>query len=626
MFYYRKIALLTFVFCSLSSLSFAQNKGDEARKMYNDKSPRDQKAINEALDGWWSASMKLHDERLEWWRDARFGMFIHWGVSAVPGGEWKGQTIHGYAEHLMRIMRISKAEYTELAKQFKPTDFVAETWVKSAKAAGMRYFIVTAKHHDGLAMYNSEYSDFDLSMTPFKRDPMAELAAACRKYGLKFGFYYSHAFDWEHPDAPGNDWEFNNPGGDKNLFGGRNWFEHHPELIPKAVKYVNEKSIPQIKELIRRYNPDILWFDTPHKLPFSENLRILEEIRKVAPDIVVNGRLASIGSMNFGDYQNTADRPAEFYPVTGDWEAIPTTNESYGYNQHDHSHKSPTFFVQLLAKAASRGGNLLLNIGPMGNGAFDPVDEAILKRIGKWMDVNAESIYKTHKTTLPLQNWGVTTQRNDKLYLHIFDWPSDGNLVIGGLKNKIGKAYFLADKKQKPLATTRLNTLDLGLTLPGKAIDSLNSVIVLEPIGEVEADETRLLEPNNTNRLLAFDATLHGGGFGFGDGKPKRFYVDNWTEKSQWISWKLRLNKAAKYAVRLSITGSKTSGGSFKITIADKTLKVTLPENQQSGQIQRIDAGKLRLNAGQHELGIIPPEITGKELMKLLAIELRPVD
>ncbi len=236
---------------------------------------RDQKAIDDAVNGWWTVSMKNHDQRIKWWREAKFGMFIHWGVYSTAGGEWKGKRVDGYAEHLMRKEKISRKEYLELAHQFNPVKFNADEWVRNAKNAGMRYMIITAKHHDGFAMYPSEVSDFNIrKQTPFKRDPMAELSAACKKYGLKFGFYYSHAFDWEHPDAPGNDWEYKNPGGDLNLYGGRNWYDLHPELLAKAKRYVDEKAIPQIKELIAKYHPDILWFDTPQKLPLSENIRI----------------------------------------------------------------------------------------------------------------------------------------------------------------------------------------------------------------------------------------------------------------------------------------------------------------------------------------------------------------
>lgn len=607
--------------------AFTQAAGDEDPEMFNQARVRDQKAIDEAVKGWWTESMKTHENRIQWWREAQFGMFIHWGISALPGGEWKGKKVHGYAEHLMRKEKIPRAEYLDVAHRFNPVEFNAEEWVLDAKNTGMKYFIVTAKHHDGFAMYDSEVSDFDIiDQTPFKRDPMAELAAACRKYDMKFGFYYSHAFDWEHPDAPGNDWEYNNPGGDLHLFGGRNWYDVHPELVAKAVKYLNEKSIPQIKELINKYHPDILWFDTPHKIPLSENLRVLKEIRETDPGVVVNGRLARSGSISFGDYKNTSDRPAEFYPVEGDWEAIPTTNESYGYNQHDHSHKPSSFFIQLLAKSASRDGNLLMNIGPMGNGAFDPTDIGILKGIEKWMDRNSESIYKTDKSPLPLQNWGVTTQRDNKLYLHVFEWPTEGKLVVGGLKSDVKKAYLLTDLKQQNLFVERVHPLDVSIRVPLLVPDSNNTVIVLETTGKVETDPERVLASTAVNQLLAFDANLQGGGFGFGDGKPKRYYVYKWRSKDQSISWDLRLNEPATYQIVLKYAGSDGSEGVYQLQLGDFKKQAPVHAGQQNGQVYTKELGIVTLKAGRYDLAITPVKIKGTELMRLLEINLIPIN
>jgi len=194
------------------------------------------------------------------------------------------------------------------------------------------------------------------------------------KQGLRFGFYYSQAFDWGDKDAAGNDWDYDNPGGDK-LLGGKNWWETRPEFMAHARKYVDEKAIPQLRELIKMYDPDILWFDTSSKLPPSENLRIMKAVREASPRVVISGRLVG----GWGDYDDTTDRPAEFPPHAGDWEAIPTTDESYGWNKFDTSHKPPSHFIQLLAKAAARGGNVLMNVGPMGDGRIDPKDVEILK-------------------------------------------------------------------------------------------------------------------------------------------------------------------------------------------------------------------------------------------------------
>ncbi|WP_315814687.1 alpha-L-fucosidase [Paraflavitalea speifideaquila] len=511
--------------------AYGQTGGDEDKEMFNRAKQRDQQAIDEAVKGWWTASMKTHEQRIQWWRTARFGMFVHWGVYSLPGGEWKGKKVGGYAEHLMRKEKINRNEYLELAHQFNPVNFNAEQWVLQAKQAGMKYFIITAKHHDGFAMYNSAVSDFDIiDQTPFKRDPMAELAAACKKHGMRFGFYYSHAFDWEHPDAPGNDWEFNNPGGDKLLHGGARWYDEHPELLPKAQKYVTEKSIPQIKELINKYHPDILWFDTPHKLPLSENIRILQAIRETDPNVVVNGRLARSAGISFGDYKNTADRPAEFFPVTGDWEAIPTTNESYGYSKYDSSHKSVAFFIQLMAKSASRGGNLLMNIGPKGDGTLDARDVAILKGIGQWVDKNYESVGGAGISGLPLHNWGVSTRKDNKLYLHVFEWPTDGRLQVSGLPSAVKKAYLLTDAARKPLlinqSLTSSGLRGLTVQLSAKAVDTANTVVVLELDGKGRPDTISYIASNiPITRLLAFDAVQTGKGLQYGDGKTDRYYV-----------------------------------------------------------------------------------------------------
>ncbi|MEO8171744.1 MAG: alpha-L-fucosidase [Sediminibacterium sp.] len=620
---YLLVALFTL---SAQTALVAQDKGDEDQQMLNTGKIRDQKQIDEALNGWYKESMKTHEQRIQWWRDAKFGMFIHWGVYSLPGGEWKGKKVSGYAEHLMRKEKISRAEYLELAHQFNPVKFNAEEWVKNAKAAGMNYLIITAKHHDGFAMYDSKVSDFNIvQQSAWKHDPMADLLKACKKYGVKFGFYYSHAFDWEHPDAPGNDWDYKNPGGDLNLFGGRNWYDLHPELLPKAVNYVNTKAIPQIKELLTKYHPDILWFDTPQKLPLSENIRILKAIRETDPNVVVNGRLArGANNLMMGDYKNTGDRPAELAPVTGDWEAIPTTNESYGYSKFDDSHKPVSFFIQLIAKAASRGGNLLMNIGPKGDGTFDSKDVAILKGIGKWIDQNKESIYQAKTTSLALQSWGVSTMKKNLLYLHVFNWPADGKLYVGGIKSNISKAYLLADKNKKSLHINRMNAADLNINIPAKAPDTANTVIVLEVKGTVETDPLRYVSTNTPTRLLAFDADLQGKGFGFGDGKSTAYYADGWKTKEQSVNWNFRTTEPQSFKVSIKYVATPETEGAYRIKIGnldfDGKVNTAAKDNIVTKEI-----GTVKLDAGTTTISIIPVEITKTELMKLLEVQLMPV-
>ncbi len=591
------------------------------------------------------------EARLGWWRDARFGMFVHWGVYSGLSGTWNGKAYGGYAEHIQRMAKIPCAVYRkEVAGRFNPTGFNADEWIRLAKEAGMGYFVITAKHHDGFAMFDSQVSDFTIvKATPFARDPMRELQAACRKHGLKFGFYYSHAFDWGEADGPGNDWDYENPGGDK-LLHGANWWEKFPEFLPKARRYVDEKSIPQLQELIRMYDPDIIWFDTPHKLPPEENLRILAAVRKAKPGLVINGRLVRGG----GDYDSTCDRAAEFAPHAGDWEGVPTTNESYGYNQNDRSHKPPAHFIQLLAKSAARGGNQLMNIGPMGDGRIDAADVAILKGIGAWWQLNGEAIRGTTRTPLAVQAWGESTLRlksgpagkDSTLYLHVFDWPRDGRLVIGGLKSEVKLAWLLRDKANTMythLKAVRVNPIDVRIEgLPKDAPDAADSIIAIECVGEPQADPVRLLATRvAVNTLRGFDAKLEGK-LQFGPGKSSDAWVTNWKSKGDAVVWPVRLNEEATFEVELVYDAPKDSkGGKVKEGDAGRErtqagrgaggvylVKVgtqTLEKQVRTGTNVRDTLGKLTLEPGSFEIRVSAREITGEELLRLRAVMLKPV-
>jgi hypothetical protein len=586
---------------------------------------RDSLAAARAIATWWTASMRNHDERIAWWRQARFGCFIHWGVYSGPGGVWKGKPVKGYAEHLMRIKKIPLSEYKqEVVEQFDPVKFNAERWVKKIHDAGMRYLIITAKHHDGFAMYDSHVSHYNVvEATPWHHDPMADLRAACKKYGIRFGFYYSQAFDWEDPDAQGNDWDYQNPGGDRHLFGGVHWYDLHPDMLGRIKKYVDRKAIPQIRELITRYHPDILWFDTPSKLPFSENLRILEEIRKIDTLVVVDGRLANWEGHAFGDYKSTSDRPKEFFPVTGDWEAIPTTNESYGYSRVDTLHKPASFFIRLLAKAASRGGNVLMNIGPMGTGEIDPADTIILHGIGEWMRRYGSSIYGTVKTPLPLQSWGVSTLKADTLFLEVFRWPRDGRLVVGGLRSGISGARVLGSSV--PLRYSRLDSHDLVIRVPPQAPDTTSTVIAVTLTAPVVTDSVRLLSGQTRNRLLAFDATLHGKGFSHGDGKATRYYVDGWRSADQWISWSCRLNHPQAFDVRIMYqTSAANRKNTYSLRIGDSTLERQVRVPEAGTAIFTDEIGTVTLRPGESTFELKAGSIGGGELLKLFEIDLTP--
>jgi alpha-L-fucosidase len=602
---------------------------------------------------WWRDSRTNLDERLAWWREARFGMFIHWGVYSGLGNEFHGKKGGGYAEHIQRVLKIPIPVYRkEVAGTFNPTNFNADDWVSLAKQAGMGYIVITAKHHDGFAMWPTKVNDYNImDATPWKHDPMKDLKAACQKQGIRFGFYYSQAFDWGEKDGAGNDWDYNNPGGDK-LLGGKNWWKTRPEFMAHARKYVDEKAIPQLRELIKMYDPDILWFDTSSKLPPSENLRIMKAVREASPRVVISGRLVG----GWGDYDDTTDRPAEFPPHAGDWEAIPTTDESYGWNKFDTSHKPPSHFIQLLAKASARGGNVLLNIGPMGDGRIDPKDVAILKGIGDWWRVNGESIRGSTRTPLAPQTWGETTihawsaqehgsfvPEASTIYLHVFNWPTNGQLVVGGLKStNLGIAYLLADEHlasstgvMSPCKVSRLNPLDVGISVPPHAPDKADSVVVLNCNGEIQADANRLLQtafPVET--LRAFDGQLHGG-LRFGPGKKTDDVVIDWTNTNQFVTWPARVDKRMTgFDVTVNYDADAASAGNtFTITFGlPEKYKHTMPPPSITGvvkpgkqQSEFVGAMDCMYSGGPFEIKVAAREIKGGELFRLRKLELRPL-
>lgn len=542
---------------------------------------RDKQAMDAALDGWFQNSHAQIAKRMAWVDQSKFGCFVHWGVYALAGGEWKGRRI-GYAEHVQRAMQINQADYKEhFIDKFNPVDFDADAWIRTVKDAGMKYFVITVKHHDGFHMGHSDVYPYDMRLTPFQRDPMAELKAACDKYDMPFGFYYSHAFDWEHPDAAGNDWEYTNGGGDKFLFEGKKgrWFDEHPELVPRTAKYyVDTKCIPQILELITKYQPALLWFDTPHKLPFSENLRILQAIREADPAIVVNGRLARNQLFtSCADYVNTGDRAAEIFPTPGYWETIPTTNESYGYSRVDKSHKPPEHFIQLLVKVAARGGNVLMNLGPTEHGTIDAVDKDILQGIGDWLKANGDSIYGTTRSPLPVQTFGETTRKGNRLFLHLFE-EAEGTITLGGMITPLDHVYLLTNGQKTSLITKRVTYFDTVITLPGKLPP--HTVLVAEFTGELLVGGGRLISGEKTEYLRAFDASHVPQELGRGDGKRGNDVVDGFKNTDEAIIWQVRAHEKKAYTLKVHYRTPPDCKGAYSIYVNDTRHEQELPQDQ----------------------------------------------
>ena len=428
-----------------------------------------------------------HDARMQWWRDARFGMFIHWGIYSIPAGVWKGKQIPGGGEWIMNTASIPVAQYKALASKFDPMGFSAHDIVALAKAAGMKYIVITAKHHDGFAMFDSKANSFNIvDATPYHKDPLRELAIECKKQGIKLGFYYSQDQDWTAP------------GGAALKTG-----DHQPPTFhwDKAQDgsfdtYLQAKAIPQIKELLTNYGdfPAVLWFDTPTSDMTPARAAEVVTLLNQHPNLIWNNRLG-------GGYDGDTETPEQHIPPRGfsgrDWESCMTINDTWGYKSYDTNFKSTETLLRNLIDIASKGGNYLLNIGPDSHGIVPSPEVQRLRAMGRWLSINGEAIYDTGPTLfgpeagtysqtkkdekgkplfVPSWSWRSTTGPY-KIYIEIFTWPN-GSFHLDKLPRKVVSAYLLADKTRRPLTISPSGT-GIDIHLPSTAHDPIATVLVL---------------------------------------------------------------------------------------------------------------------------------------------------
>lgn len=514
-----------------------------------------------------SSGSLTQDERMQWWRDARFGMFIHWGLYALPAGEWNGKQIEGIGEWIMKRAQIPATDYRKLAGQFNPVKFNAHDFVMAAKNAGMKYITITSKHHDGFAMFKSAASPYNIvDATPYGKDVIRALAEECQRQGLKLCFYYSQSRDWNEPNGLDNDWDFPK----ERNFG----------------KYLDEKVKPQLTELLTNYVPiGLIWFDTPMDISREQAQDLKDLVCRLQPQCIISGRL---GGGVQTDYMSTGDNVIPATVVTGDWEVPATLNNTWGFKKNDHEWKSAETLTRLLFDISAKGGNYLLNVGPTAEGLIPQASLDILAKVGEWMKVNNECIYGTQASPFKTEfKWGNITQKSGKLYLGFFNWPSSG-FYLEGLKNKVKKVYLLSDKDQKPVHFKELYDKKTGhhrlnLHLPASAPDKVVSVVVVEIEGNAEV-ETEIFQQadksislpgvlasaSKNGKATKLEFTARGGGA-------------DWRDTTVSLTWNFQVEKPGTYDVDIisTETGSHGSpvwvgGQQIKISCAGQSYDVTI--------------------------------------------------
>ncbi len=387
------------------------------------------------------------EDQLEWWKDARFGMFIHWGPVSLKGTEigWS------------RGAEVPVEEYDNLYKQFNPVNFNADEWVRLAKEAGMKYIVFTSKHHDGFCMWDTKFTDYNIMNSPFHRDVMAELAAACKKQGMALGFYHSTC-DWHHPDFP-----VTSPGGS---------VRRETSNIERYTEYLKNQS----GEIIQNYGPLlVMWYDVPMEFDSIRGQGVIDYIRKIQPNILVNDRTGAKG-----DFDTPEQRVGSFQDKRP-WESCMTIAQQWAWKPDDVV-KSLDQCLQNLIRSAGGDGNLLFNVGPKPDGTIEPLQAERLHEIGDWLKKYGFSIYGTRGGPFKPTDWGVSTRKENKIYLHLLNWPENSTKIVLPDVGKEITRCSLVDGKALPFKKQNNELIiELGNTLP----EAIDHIVQIEFAGSI---------------------------------------------------------------------------------------------------------------------------------------------